>query len=253
MPKAEITIKVHARNDFVPVRSFLTLVESALCILQELEHSKHYPSAEWKVSAASLQSPLRLTIGSDAPNSSELVREYLGVFQETEKSEKFPADRWTSKTLEQAKRAVSVLGDGVAQITFSAPGSESISPTQRVAASVDYLLAPAYEDYGSFEGRLETLSVHGRTRFNIFDPITARPVHCYFADEKLQQAHSAFNQRVLVTGTVKYSRIGQPVSIRVDDIRILVGGVKLNELVEIDITGGAESGKYIRSLRDAER
>jgi hypothetical protein len=42
------------------------------------------------------------------------------------------------------------------------------------------------------------------------------------------------------------------VSVTVDDIRILVGGVKLNELKDIDITGRAESAKYIRSLRDAQ-
>jgi hypothetical protein len=172
VPKAEITIKVRAREDFVPVRSFLTIIDSTLSILKELEHAKHYVSAEWKVSAASLQSPLTLTIGCDDANGQELVREYLGVFEETEKSEKFSPDRWTQKTLEGAKRVVSVLNDGVSQITFVSPGIEAISPTQRVAASVDYLLAPAYEDYGSFEGRLETLSVHGRTRFNIFDQIT---------------------------------------------------------------------------------
>jgi hypothetical protein len=253
MPKAEITIKVRARDELVPVRSFLTIVDSALSILKELQHSKHYASAEWKISAASLQSPLTFTIGSDDPNGQELVREYLGVFKEAEKSEKFPPDRWTQKTLEGAKRVVSVLNDGVAQITFTSAGIETISPTQRVAATVDYLLAPAYEDYGSFEGRLETLSVHGRTRFNIFDPITGRPVSCYFKEGQLEKAHSAFNHRVLITGTVKYSRIGQPVSVIVDDIRVLVGGVKLDDLREIDITGGIESAMYVRRLRDAQR
>src|ERR1035437_11014980 len=103
MPKAEITIKVRAREVFVPVRSFLTIIESTLSILKELEHARHYVSAEWKVSAASLQSPLTFTIGCDDPNGQELVREYLGVFEETEKSEKLPPDRWTQKTLEGAK------------------------------------------------------------------------------------------------------------------------------------------------------
>lgn len=104
MPKAEITIKVRAREDFVPVRSFLAIIEGTLSILKDLEHARHYAPTEWKVSAASLHSPLALTIGCDDPNGQELVREYLGVFEQTDKSEKFSPERWPQKTLENAKK-----------------------------------------------------------------------------------------------------------------------------------------------------
>ncbi len=252
MPKAEITIKVTAREDYVPVNSFLTVIGNTLSILRDLGH---VPGVEepinWKVSAASLKSPLSLTIFSEAPHSDEIVREYLDVFQQAEKSEALPFNRWNPRTLEKAKQLVSVLNDGVAQVTFSAIGASPVTPTQRVAASVDYLLAPAYEDYGSFEGKLETLSVHGKTRFNIYDPITGRSIQCFFALEKLQDAHSAFNHRVVVSGKAKYSRVGDPVSVLVEDIRVLVGGIKLADLDGIDITGGIESAMYIRGIRDA--
>ncbi len=253
MPKAEITIKVRAREDFVPVRSFLTIVGSTLSMLNEIGRaSPRLSKADWRVSGASLQSPLTLTISSEAPESAAVVRECIGVFEHAEGSSELPAKRWGERTLEKAKELVSVLNDGVAQITFVSNGAKSVSPTQRVAASVDYLLAPAYEDYGSFEGKLETLSVHGKTRFSIFDSVTGRAIHCYFASDKLSEAHAAFNQRVLVSGKAKYSRIGNPISVNVDNIRILQGGVKLSDLQDIDITGGIESAKYIRGLRDAK-
>lgn len=252
MPKAEITIKVRAREDFVPVRSFLTIIESTLSILKDLEHARHFIPTEWKVSAASLRSPLTFTIGCDDPSGQELVREYLGVFEQTDKSEKFPPERWPQKTLESAKKIVSVLNDGVSQITLVSPGSEAISPTQRVAASVDYLLAPAYEDFATLEGQLETISVHGRTRFNIYDSLTRRAIACFFGPDKLDEALAAFNKRIAVSGNAKYSRLGQPISIAVDEIRYLKGGVKAEELKDIDITSGAESSKYVKGLRDGE-
>jgi hypothetical protein len=251
MPRAEITIKVRAREDFVPVDSFLTVVSSTLSILNEFGHISGAEAAfTWKVSAASLQSPLTLTIFSDAPNGDVIVRECIGVFEQAEQSSDLPFARWNYKTLENAKRLVSVLNDGVSQVTFSAPGIPAISPTQRVAASIDYLLAPAFEDYGSFEGTLETLSVHGRTRFNIFDPVKGRAIACYFAADKLQEAHAAFNHRVMVSGTAKYNRIGHPVSVMVENIRTLEGGVEPSEFHDINLTGGIESGRYVRGLRD---
>lgn len=147
---------------------------------------------------------------------------------------------------------MSVLDDGVAQITLASAGGEVISPTQRVAASVDYLLAPAYEDFATLEGQLETISVHGRTRFNIFDSLTRRAIVCFFGPEKLDEALAAFNKRIAVSGNAKYSRLGLPISIAVDEIRYLKGGVKTEELKDVDITGGVESSKYVKGLRDGE-
>jgi hypothetical protein len=178
-----------------------------------------------------------------------LVRNYLSVFEEAEGSMELSKNRWSIRTLENARDIVSVLSDGVSQITLSS-GSEIVSPTQRVAATVDYLIAPAYEDYGTLEGRLETLSVHRKTRFNIYDPLTGQPISCSFRTDKLEEAHAAFNKRVAISGSIKYGRIGNPVSIQVDNIRVLEGGVRTSEFRDTDLTGGIDSGTYVRSLRD---
>jgi len=223
-------------------------------MLKEIESArKTETQSEWKISAASLQSPLTLTISSDAPNADGTVRECLNIFDETEKSssQHFQVyQRWTQRTLVHAKDVVSVLNDGVSRIVFAAQGIESVSPTQRVAASVDYYLAPVYEDFGSFEGHLETLSVHKRTRFNIYEPLRDHAIACYFPAEKLDEAHAAFNKRVSVSGRVKYNRLGNPTSIFVESIHILGSGKSIDE--RIDITGGTESGRYSRGLRDAK-
>jgi hypothetical protein len=254
MPRSEITIKVRAREDFVPVGSFLTIVSNTLSILRSLDHivRRSKKAAEWKVSAASLQSPLTLTISSDDPQSENLAREYLGTFEAIEKSSEIQKDRIPFTVLEQAKALVSVLNDGVAQIGFSTPGSAVVYPTQRVAANVDYLTAAAYEDFSTIEGKIETLSVHGRTLFRIYEDLTGFSVVCYFKAEQLDEAHGAFNKRVAVSGITKYSRMGRPISVQVEAIRKLIGGIRVEELNDIDLTGGVPSEEYIRRMRDAE-
>ncbi len=254
MPRSEITIKVRARDDLVPVDSLIKIVSNTLSILRSLDRSvrMHERAAQWKISAASLQSPLSLTLSSDAPQSDFVAREYMGTLDAIDKSSDIPKESISQSILEHAKDLVSVLNDGVSQISFSTPIYAAIHPTQRVAANVDYLIAPAYEDYSTIEGKIETLSVHGRTLFRIYDEITGHSIVCFFKEDKLSEAHGLFNQRVSVSGLAKYNRIGRPVSIRVEHIRKLVGGIKLEQLVGIDITGGIASEDYVRKLRDAE-
>jgi len=65
MTRSEITIKVQAREDFVPAESLLKIISNALSILRSLDGAvrMHGRAAQWKVSAASLQSlPLLLDI-----------------------------------------------------------------------------------------------------------------------------------------------------------------------------------------------
>jgi hypothetical protein len=254
VPRSEITIKVRAREDYVPVDSLLKIVGNTLSMLRSLDKAvrQHGHAAQWKISAVSLQSPLSLTMSSDDPQSDFVAREYLGALDAIEKSVDIPRERIPFFVLEQAKDMVSVLNDGVAQVTFSTPTSNPIHPTQRLAANVDYLIAPAYEDYASFEGRMETLSIHGRTLFRIYDDLTGHSVSCFFSAERLTEALSLFNSRVAVSGQAKYSRIGRAISIRIDTIRKLEGGVTLEQLNDINITEGIPSEEYIRKLRDAE-
>ena len=252
MEKAEITIRVSAREDFVPVSSFLTIVGNAISILKDIERTtKTKGPSQWKVSGASLRSPLTFTIFSDSDQGKEIAHEYMRVFEEAEKTDEIDIPRWFPGILEKAKQLVSVLGDGVSQIAFSVPGRASVNATQRVAATADYLLSPVYEDYGSLEGTLETLSVHGKAHFTIFDPITGKAVRCYFPSNKLEDAYRAFNRRVTVTGKAKYNRMGNAVSISVEKIRELEGGVTTREMEGINITEGTDSAGYVRGLRDA--
>lgn len=96
---------------------------------------------------------------------------------------------------------------------------EPIPLTPDVATRVSELLATEHEDFGSIEGRLETLSGRKGLHFVIYEPMLGEAVRCYIDnDEQLNVAMTNFRKRVEVYGTIKYRKDGKAVSIRVEEI-----------------------------------
>lgn len=74
------------------------------------------------------------------------------------------------------------------------------------------------EDYGSIEGRLQTVTERGRLQFIVYERLWDRPVRCFIPDHLTEEAVAAFRTRVEVYGLIRYRKDGQPVSIDVDEI-----------------------------------
>ena len=72
-----------------------------------------------------------------------------------------------------------------------------------------------YEDLGTVSGTLELISSHGGCEFRVYDDLWLKPVRCFVDSNLLKSALSSFNQRVEVTGMIRYTRDGKPVSARV--------------------------------------
>jgi hypothetical protein len=76
-----------------------------------------------------------------------------------------------------------------------------------------------YNDYGTIEGRLETIQDHeGSLRLQIRDGLFRQNVRAYFDEAKLPLAFNAFRKRVEVSGIVHYRKNGTPISIEVTQI-----------------------------------
>jgi hypothetical protein len=94
-----------------------------------------------------------------------------------------------------------------------------IAVTHSAASHVGEIVAIEHEDFGSIEGRLETLLGREGLQFVIHEPLRGEAIRCEIAaDELLEQAMANFRERVEVYGTIKYRKDGQPVSIRVEEI-----------------------------------
>jgi len=76
-----------------------------------------------------------------------------------------------------------------------------------------------YNDYGTIEGRLETIQEsYGTLQFYIRDALLRLRVRCYFPEDLLPSVFEQFRKRVEVSGIIHYRRNGTPVSIEAEHI-----------------------------------
>jgi hypothetical protein len=79
-----------------------------------------------------------------------------------------------------------------------------------------------YKDFGTVEGRLETIQDRdGTLLLQIRDSMLRQTIRCYFPEEMLAEAFSSFRKRVEIGGLVHYRKNGTPVSIEARHIERL--------------------------------
>lgn len=72
-----------------------------------------------------------------------------------------------------------------------------------------------YNDYGTIEGRLETITEgsSGSLQFQIRDAMLKQKVRCFFPEHLLADVFDKFRKRVEVSGVIHYRKNGMPISI----------------------------------------
>lgn len=76
-----------------------------------------------------------------------------------------------------------------------------------------------YNDYGTIEGRLETIQEsYGSLIFFIRDNVLRQRVRCYFPEELLPAVFDKFRKRVEVSGVIHYRKNGTPINIEAEHI-----------------------------------
>jgi hypothetical protein len=93
-----------------------------------------------------------------------------------------------------------------------------INVTHKAVANVTGLLASEHADYGSIEGRLQTVTERGRLQFIVYDRLWDKPIRCFIPDHLIDEAVAAFRGRVEVYGLIRYRKDGRPVSIEANEI-----------------------------------
>ncbi len=110
-----------------------------------------------------------------------------------------------------------------------------------------------FASWGSVDGGLDAISVHGQLRFTLFELGTDYPVRCTLPQHFLSRVISLLGEPVRVHGFIYYRANGHPSSI--------TGVTELEQLRSADrrlsdlfgaapnITRGVPSGEYVRRLR----
>lgn len=134
---------------------------------------------------------------------------------------------FNDRALEAAKTLAEIAtrgDDETVPVRVTADGASTTVATTTVV-NVETILGPHTEAIGSIEGRIDTISERGKRKFFVYDALTDRPVRCYFSSSLFDEVVDAFKarRRVVVAGLVRYRRDGEPVSVRVEDLRSIEG------------------------------
>jgi hypothetical protein len=250
-------------GDLISVQDFLTAAEDLHGLLQEVDRAiSGKTTLDWVIvgmrgSSAILETAPRKITEDEPDRGEEVIKAALDGIQKIEKSPIRPL-HFTDGALERA-RALSrvVMAGNIDQIRIqgSTNGKRipQVTVTQRIAANIDELIGPRYSAIGSVEGTLEVVSIHGGYSFNVYDLLTGLKVRCICEEQTLADLTSKLGKRVLVHGQIRSSAKGQPLSIKVERVRVLRDRSDLPQVDDIQgLMNQSENereklGEYLRS------
>ena len=266
MSAKTLTIRLAGRNETLTVESFLSAVMGAVQTMDNLEGVSAEP-AEWHIARITMNSPATMVITpKDAGEEHRIDRFVIGMKSLTEKRGR-PAG-WPDNAIRSADRLLKLLDEGIERMEFEAEGERVTlrAPTEhdktvdRVRANIGDVLESVADEFSvttQLEGRIEQLSLHGHSEFNIYDSLNDHPIKCVFNPDDVGKIAGLIvhRARLRVYGQARY-RNGQPTAISVETFEELPEQTNLPTLddlhrMQIDLTGGEDSVGVVRRLRDA--
>lgn len=126
------------------------------------------------------------------------------------------------------------------------------------AARLDKLIGPdraPFREWTTLVGILDTASVRGGGKFEIKDRLNGSIIKCEFdREEKLDEVRHGLACRVEISGVAEFNADSEPTFMRVETIKTLdqPNLATVEDLSDIDFTGGQDHADYITGLRDDE-
>jgi len=219
--ESDLTLEISGQA--VTPDKFLRGVRSFFAILAEVtKQVAGKPTAiEWVVQVKEASNLIGLSYrpGFDPALASQVIDAVSAGITQLEDESAQPL-YFNERAMRQLRDLGSVVGrsdddDTVVRVWAK---KQPIAVSYNAVANVNALLASEHSDYGSIEGRLQTVTERGRLQFVVYDPLWDEPIRCFVPEEQIQQAMNAFRARVEVYGLIRYRKDGKPVSIDVDEI-----------------------------------
>lgn len=160
--------------------------------------------------------------------------------------------------MQSYRRLVKLVGEGGATGIEVSTQTHTVQLSARAAVNVDQLLKIRRRSVGSVEGKIETISIHGRPRVIVYQTRTNKAVPCRFPSdndrELIQAAKTLLGERVNVAGVVHLNTKGEPMRVDVRTIRRLRPRQELPSIEDIggsvpEFSGELSTEGYMRSIR----
>jgi hypothetical protein len=234
---ASTPIQLRVDRDEMSLDDLQTAVAAFAGLLEELDtatSSTGRRGLDFRVATVSYHSPLLVEAMAepreDAPdNGPAVVTLAIRGTQAVQLGAGRP-EGFSDEALDHLRRLAG-FSNGRAAVEIAAPTLRLVaSVTSALAAQVDRVLSQG-EAIGAIEGHLDTVSVHLRPFFTLYDALTGRGVKCYFADDRRAEVIASLGKRMLVHGRLRRDPGGAPREMR-----------DIDNLIELGHPGGSPEG-----------
>lgn len=258
---ATVKLKIEGKPGDIGLKAFIVAVQNWLNMLMEVDAAISRESKgtlEWviaDVSVGSLQMSLasrsRIEGKNFGPEVAQIAVAGLGQIERDGTTPPYVSHQGLS----YAKSMLKTIGsNGISGIEV-AYQSDVEHLTAQASVNVDLLLPTTHTSLGSIEGRIEAISIHGDTKFVVYQDGTNKAVTCKFPREWLDRVKAALGGRVSVAGVVHWNRRNEPVRVDGEDLREMKSREELPSIVQLagsipDLTGTLSTEEYLRRIRE---
>lgn len=213
--------------DAVPADGFLEAAKALLEILSEVGRSlSDRKTVSWCIAhfdGGGSAIALRPAAEDDPAHAAGVITATVCGLAEMDASTLRPA-HFSDKALRFARRLGAVAGQQGAGIELSASGGPAGERVQVLSGRIEahgrqMLRRP--REYGSVEGTLGALTIHGRNAFSVYDAITGKRIECVCDRETIEEVIQHLGKRVSVSGELRYGSDEEPKKVLVEDFRLL--------------------------------
>ena len=260
MPKT-IFLRI-GEKDKLPLVAFIESLRNFLGILRDFDATiskDQRGSVIWEVVSLKQNSPPVVGI-SPTPRSGRVVDVSAvvesQVLQNTSllTSGEEPTKFMSSSVLERLEalaKNTKRYGDSLVFLNGNGHRQES-HITEKTLEHVQVLTRVTFSGYGSVIGNLDSITVHNKNEFRIWDETTHRPVTCKFEASQEDSVKDSLRRRVSVVGMIYANSAGVPVRLDVEhlelaEIRTLPTIQEMSGLVS-DFTEGKTLKDYLESI-----
>jgi hypothetical protein len=278
-----VTLSVSGRGsgtDAPTVEDFLGQVRDYFEVLTQVEATlaeDGESALEWRIVGASKKSPLSIEaeafprqFGVNVDRRSELVVENVAAgLRQLQQAAQRPAF-FNNKALTAAQKIFDRVTNDLESTRFEHDnGQPAIELTMSVArasaVNVRQVLAPAnrpYKELGSVEGYFRGIDRdRGRPVFWIRHRLTGDEVKCFVTGDaereiSIREIGEVWkNRRLQVRGIIHFKAAGRVSYIEATEVRFLRERTELpdiDDIADVEFTGGLKSEDYLTRLRDGE-